>query len=228
LLELAAPRPLGVVEHALWAHAVEIAAGELAIQGEVRPRFAAAPPRQGLAVELAVEVGGQVGSVVVIASRTLEVRVGPERARPAWSERLTVDAPVVFARCVLTRDQVADLRVRDLVTVERCCELEIFGGTVGLELHPNAVVAAVRSEYSRRAMAIADDAQVEIAVTLGSIQLSLRQTLDLAIGQILQLGRPLAGPFDVRAAGHIIGQGELVDVDGELAVRIVSLAEKSE
>jgi flagellar motor switch/type III secretory pathway protein FliN len=226
--ELPAPRPLGVVEHALWAHAVAIAARELAITGEVKPRLAMAPPREGLAVELTLEVGGRAGSVVVIAPSALELRVSPARTPPPWSQRLAIDAPVVVARCLLDRDALAHLAVRDLVTVEPCCELEILGGTIELAPRQNAVVAEVRSEYSRRAMAIADDAQVEFAVTLGTARLSLRQTLDLAIGQIVQLGRPLAGPFEVRAAGRIIGQGELVDVDGELAVRIVSLDEKSE
>ncbi|MDB4955119.1 MAG: hypothetical protein JWO36_2688, partial [Myxococcales bacterium] len=37
---------------------------------------------------------------------------------------------------------------------------------------------------------------------------------------------PLAGPFELRAAGKILGKGELVDVDGELGVRIVSLGEQ--
>jgi flagellar motor switch/type III secretory pathway protein FliN len=226
--ELAAPRPLGVVEHALWAHAVETAARELGVAGEVRPRFRIAPPSDGHAVELVVAVAGRPGSVVVIAPRAIELRVPPRPARPAWAERMIADARIVVARCVLERAALAHLAVRDLVTVDPCCDLEILGGTVALSARQNAVVAEVRSEYIRRGMSIADDAQVEIAVTLGTTRLSLRQALDLAVGEIVQLGRPLAGPFDVCAAGRIIGQGELVDVDGELAVRIVSLAEKSE
>jgi flagellar motor switch/type III secretory pathway protein FliN len=72
-------------------------------------------------------------------------------------------------------------------------------------------------------MSLPDDAHVELTVALGTTQLSLRQVVELAIGQIIQLGRPLAGPFELRAAGRIVGRGELVDVDGELGVRIVSL-----
>ena len=56
-------------------------------------------------------------------------------------------------------------------------------------------------------------------------ELSLRQVFELAVGQIVPLGRPLAGPFELRAAGRVVGRGELVDVDGELAVRIVSLGD---
>jgi type III secretion protein Q len=74
-------------------------------------------------------------------------------------------------------------------------------------------------------MSMPDEAHVELTVALGTTQLTLRQVSELAIGQIVQLGRPLAGPFELRAAGRVVGRGELVDVDGELAVRIVSLGD---
>jgi flagellar motor switch protein FliN len=72
-------------------------------------------------------------------------------------------------------------------------------------------------------MSLPDDAHVELTVALGTTQMSLRQVLDLAVGQVVQLNRPLAGPFELRAAGRVVGRGELVDVDGELGVRIVSI-----
>ena len=49
------------------------------------------------------------------------------------------------------------------------------------------------------------------------------QGVELVVGQVVSLGRPLAGPFEVRAAGRVIGHGELVDIEGELGVRIVAL-----
>jgi type III secretion protein Q len=74
-------------------------------------------------------------------------------------------------------------------------------------------------------MALPDDAHVELSVAVGTTRLSLRQLLDLSVGQVVTLGRPLAGPFEVRAQGRVLGRGELVDVDGELAVRILSLGD---
>jgi type III secretion protein Q len=78
--------------------------------------------------------------------------------------------------------------------------------------------------YVPRDMAL-PDAHVELTVTAGTTRLSLRQLTELAPGQIISLGRPLGGPFEVRAEGRVLGRGELVDVDGELAVRIVSLGD---
>jgi type III secretion protein Q len=71
-----------------------------------------------------------------------------------------------------------------------------------------------------------DDAHLELTVQLGTTHLSLRQIANLAVGQIISLGRPLAGPYDIRVGNRLLGQGELVDVDGELGVRIVSLIEE--
>ena len=101
----------------------------------------------------------------------------------------------------------------------------MLGGTIGLAIAKNAVGGEVATGYVPRDMSLPDQAHVELTVALGTTQLSLRQLGDLAIGQIVQLGRPLAGPFELRAAGRVVGRGELVDVDGELAVRIVSLGD---
>ena len=213
--ELAAPRPLGVVEHALWAVAVARVVKRLGIAGEVWPRVEPAPPPRDA---VAIEFAGELGSVVAFVPRALELRAPPPRV-PAWD----FDALVVVARCALATGDVAGLAVRDLVTVERCLHLEILGGVVTLRATGNPLVAEVVTGYVPRDMALADDAAVELTVGLGTTRMSLRQVMGLAVGEIVQLGRPLAGPFEVRAAGRLIGRGELVDVDGELAVRIVSL-----
>jgi type III secretion protein Q len=88
------------------------------------------------------------------------------------------------------------------------------------------MVAEVATGYVPRAMSLPDDAHVELTVGLGTTQLSLRQVFELAVGQVVPLGRPLAGPFEIRARGTLVGSGELVDVDGELGVRIVSLGDQ--
>jgi flagellar motor switch/type III secretory pathway protein FliN len=107
-------------------------------------------------------------------------------------------------------------------------ELVIGAGGVGLSAPPGAVEARVATEYVSRDMALADDANLEVTVQLGTTRLSLRQLGELAIGQIVPLGRPLAGPYEVRAAGRMVGHGELVDIDGELGVRMVSIADQDE
>jgi hypothetical protein len=134
--------------------------------------------------------------------------------------------PIVVGRCALPRASVAGLAVRDVITIEPQLELIVGAGAIGLFAAPGAVEARVTTEYVPREMALPDNAMLEVTVQLGTTRLSLRQLGELAIGQIVPLGRPLAGPYEIRAAGRVVGQGELVDIDGELGVRIVTIADQ--
>ena len=218
--ELDAPRPLATTEHAIWALAIAAAIADTGVAAEVWP--IADVPRDALAVELVVSVGGTPMTVVALCPRDLVVRAPPSRPMPAW----TFDLPIVVARCTLAREAVRSLAPRDVVVVERELSLVIGEGTIGLSAAPMAVEATVATGYVRRDMALPDEVHLELTVQLGTTRLSLRQIADLAIGQLIALGHPLGGPYEVRAAGRLIGQGELVDVDGELGVRIVSLIEE--
>lgn len=174
------------------------------------------------AVELAVTLGEVVTTVVLRVPRALALRVPPRRPCPAW----TFDLPVVVARAAVAAAALGQLGVGDIVTVERVLELAIGDGAVRLAAAPGAVEATIATGYVRRDMTLPDAAHLELTVQLGTTRLSLRQLSELAVGQVISLGRPLAGPFDVHAGGRRVGQGELIDIDGELGVRIVSLAQE--
>ena len=218
--ELAAARPLTTAEHAIWMLLAAAALADAGIAGDVWPAHEA--PRESQAVEFVVAIGELAVSVVALCPSELLVKAPPPRAAPAW----TFAWPIVVARCALPAAAVTALAIRDIVTVERALALVIGDGSVSLEAAPGAIEARVASGYVRRAMALPDDAHVELTVQLGTSRLSLRQLGDLAVGQVVSLGRPLAGPYEIRAAGRRVGEGELVDVDGELGVRIVSLAQE--
>lgn len=220
--ELAAPRPLTAAEHAIWALALATAIEDLGLAAEVWPLADLEPDlaRDALQLELAVDLAGTPCSVVALCPRDLELRVPPART-PAWQ----LDVPVVLASSAVPRDSLTRLEVRDVITVDGDLALWVGDGTIGLAATTGAVEAKVTTGYVPRDMALPDEAHVELVVQLGTTRLTLRQLGELVPGSIVALGRPLAGPYEVRAAGRLIGQGELVDVDGEVGVRIVSLQE---
>jgi flagellar motor switch/type III secretory pathway protein FliN len=219
--ELDAPRPLTVAEHAIWALVIAAAIEDTGIAAEVWPLGTAAP-RDGITIELLVSVGGAPMTVTAVCPREIPLRLPPARELPGW----TFDVPIRIGACVLPRETMTRLEVRDVITMEAQLALAIGDGTIGLRAAPGALEAEVTTGYVPREMPLADDAHLELTVQLGTTRLSLRQLSNLVPGQIVSLGRPLAGPFEVRAAGRLVGTGELVDVDGELGVRIVSLQEQ--
>lgn len=221
--ELDAPRPLTSVEHAMWALAIAAAIEDTGIPAEVWPCSDRPAPAGALTVELLVDVAGAPMTVLAVCPPDLAVRVPPRRSLPSWS----FDLPVVLGACLLPRESVSQLQLRDVITLEPRLSLVIGAGSIGLSASPNAVEATVVSGYVPRHMpaAIADEAQLELTVQLGTTRLSVRQLAELAPGQVIALGRPLAGPFEIHAGGRLVGAGELVDVDGEVGVRIVSLQE---
>lgn len=68
-----------------------------------------------------------------------------------------------------------------------------------------------------------DQVPVLLTFDLGERMLSLGDLRALQVGQVLELGRPLIQAVSVRVNGALIGSGELVDIDGQLGVTLVSL-----
>ena len=66
---------------------------------------------------------------------------------------------------------------------------------------------------------------MRVGKVIGRITLSAREVLDLRPGTVLPVGRPLAGPVDLTAGGRVIARGELVDVEGEIGVRVSEVLE---
>lgn len=64
---------------------------------------------------------------------------------------------------------------------------------------------------------------VRLSFDLGELSLTLAQVQALQPGQTLELGHPLAAGVNIRANGLLIGEGDLVEIDGQWGVAIRSL-----
>ncbi|MET1115641.1 MAG: type III secretion system cytoplasmic ring protein SctQ [Comamonas sp.] len=64
---------------------------------------------------------------------------------------------------------------------------------------------------------------VRLSFDLGEISLTLAELRKLQPGQTIGLGHPLTGAVRVRANGALIGEGELVEIDGQLGVALRQL-----
>lgn len=64
------------------------------------------------------------------------------------------------------------------------------------------------------------DAPLVLRVELCAVSLSARQWADVQEGDIVETGVRLGEPVVLRISGQTVGRGELVNVEGEVGVRI--------
>lgn len=69
---------------------------------------------------------------------------------------------------------------------------------------------------------IAGDIPIEVTVELARFTLPLEELSSLRLGQILSTGQPLGDRVTLRTGGQAFACGELIDIDGDVGVRILS------
>ena len=70
------------------------------------------------------------------------------------------------------------------------------------------------------------DVPVVVRVEVGTAQMSARDWSRIGAGDVVTLGKRIGEHVVLRVAGEDVARGELVDVDGEVGVRIVSLTQR--
>ena len=71
------------------------------------------------------------------------------------------------------------------------------------------------------------DTPVVVRVELGAVSMSAREWARLGAGDVIETAQRIAEPVVLRIAGREVGRGELVNVDGQVGVRIQKLYEGS-
>lgn len=234
--ELDAPRPPTVAERAVWVAAVAATLAAHGCTGEVEGTGLTAPALpdwvggEAAVVEVAVTAPAAATVAVVLPPAAV---VAPPRAPLAGVQSPALDlelaVPLLLGRTSLTRAELAGLRPRDvLVTGGLQRHLGVLaigrgGLRVGLALARGRVT--VLAAYARDPMdeTLADDAAVDVAVVVGDHRLSVRSLLELRPGHVLELGRPIGSAVELRVGARVVARGELVDVDGDVGVRITSI-----
>ena len=72
------------------------------------------------------------------------------------------------------------------------------------------------------------DVPINVVVELGRVELTANEVIRLRNGHLMELGRSPADPVDLVISGKLLGKGELVEIDGDLGVKILSLVREGE
>ncbi len=162
----------------------------------------------------------------------------------------TVALRLEVGRTAVARSDLSGLGAGDVILFERFGVRDARGGPVTLRLghggfgarldgdtltieehfRLNRGVATMEFDPSQKGEAASADQllrelSVEVVCELGRVTLSGRELLELRPGAVIPAGRPLSGPVDLTVGGRVVARGELVDVEGEIGVRITQLCE---
>jgi len=234
--EALAPRALTPAERGVLAY---LALSALTQQGwearveMVAPAAQAAPRLEGgrtLVVPAAVRSGALTGELRVCMPEAQLVRAQPARAPSAHEldllARLPVELFVELAATTLARGELFALERGDVV-IAGPRRARLRSGRGGFPLFETPSGLAVAADYepgeSMSKDMVLEDLPVELTVELGRVKLSARDVLELRPGAVLELDRPLGGPVELYAGGRLVARGELVDVEGQLGVRVTEL-----
>ena len=165
----------------------------------------------------------------------------PERLRPT---AVALDLPMAVAiRIGVTRLEpgvLATLQEGDAVLIEQRFQAPGSALLVGAEAWVAEVMrlghgwtlkgspkAAAQDEKNWTMAGRDDDAvqaaglPVTLSFDLGRIDMTVAEFVRLGAGSVLDLKGNIAEPVEIRANGRRVGQGEFVDIDGTLGVRII-------
>lgn len=219
------------------AGATTTATLSVTIEGEVFGARCAVPdaaevalPRPALSTATLVELGDVPLSLPIVIATTLASRADLDALSPGDAfvpTEVSVTAPPGSTALVGPVALVAPHAERGLgADLAEDTRLVLRGPS---ESHPWDVekisVATKTSSNTSSPEPVAsalDDAPVVVRVELGALEMKAREWADLGPGDVVTLGRKLGEPAILRVGGVELARGELVQVEGEMAVRILS------
>lgn len=199
-----------------------------------------------------VSLGARRGLVRLLATEALLQQLETHRPEAAPAIAQVADGPLAAAACrypvvlgtaALTPHEAATLEVGDVILLAThgvCMDGITAAGHSALLLHPRVHGDAPRAAAQlgwqagrwqitlitpdkETPMTPAEDAAVDLSAIIGQARITLGQLATLQPGQILTLDQDVGATVELRVDGALLGTAELVNVDGRLGVRLLSV-----
>lgn len=94
---------------------------------------------------------------------------------------------------------------------------------VTLSYQEEVAMTQENNQSEAQTQGLVDEARTPVEVRLGQVTLSFEQLAQLQPGHVLNLEQPLQTPVELVAQGQVIGTAELVNIEGRLGARILSI-----
>jgi flagellar motor switch/type III secretory pathway protein FliN len=109
-----------------------------------------------------------------------------------------------------------------LGTLSRDGKIVLGGESIQLLQDPGELMSDTGKPEASLSDAVLDS-PIVVRVEVGAVSLTAREWAELGPGDVIETGRRIAEPVILRVAGREVARGELVNLEGELGVRIREL-----
>jgi type III secretion protein Q len=222
------PAERAVVELAVLG-ALDAIAGESGIEEALAPRLGTrgGPSAAGACVELTVSAAGTTGrALLYLPAPALRALPRPEPRNPGEAGP-ALPASLCSGRATLPRSEVDALAPGDVVLLDEAGEgaarLRLAGGATIAGLLRGDGLSVEGIEAGGTALD-AGSAPVALDVELATVAVPIRELARIAPGAVLPLGIEPRGRVTLRVGAAPVAEAELVEVDGAVGVRILSVA----
>ena len=176
--------------------------------------------------------------------RQKDTAVTTAAKKAAWHpayEHITVPVRAEWAALEVNLREITSLRVGDVFELPASIFHETrvllngtpkFVGTVGLDTAKVAVQltrklpagpALLPNQMEEKTLDLVLDVKVKVTVQLGSIQLPMREVLELAPGSVVQLTQHASDPVGLFVNDQLVAYGEVVVVEDNFGIKITEL-----
>ncbi|HYP90281.1 MAG TPA: FliM/FliN family flagellar motor switch protein [Polyangiaceae bacterium] len=226
---------------------------ETARRSGVATKLLGAPPvgEESLVAELTLLLEGRPFSLTLFVVGGHAAPLAEPRL-PALGA-LSLSLPLVIASVALERGELLGLEVGSALLLAAGATIDVTGAGFGVLVAPTSErgiiaifqgdgrlvlgeVTQARLSVEREKPGPVDgetltdvllDTPVVVRVELGAVSMSAREWASLGAGDVIETAQRIAEPVVLRIAGREVGRGELVNVDGQVGVRIQKLYEGS-
>jgi flagellar motor switch/type III secretory pathway protein FliN len=140
-------------------------------------------------------------------------------------ERLSVGDVWVPGEGAWLADPALSAGVLAAPRAEQGLAIRVSGGRIVLGAEAVRVheEQSTMSQEESELTQIVGETPVIVRLELGALEMSAAEWAALRPGDVVQCGCRIEGPVVLRAGGRELARGELVDIEGEIGVRILSV-----
>jgi flagellar motor switch protein FliN/FliY len=202
-------------------------------------RNSLADSTRGFLVSFTIGAGSITGNVRLFLSLDFlaKTKTDVATAAPAYPEGLSWNLPISVAQLDLSPDEISQVGLGDVLLAQRSAAILLPNFRAGWSITPEEGSNSTRfrvDKYFERSAFVEHGSEgassarpniemlpLRLHVVLGEKEFSLAEIQSMGPGMIVEFEATRSEPVRLMVNGKVLGEGELVEVEGKLGVKVL-------